>query len=156
MEQRPATAASARYSTASRKSLNATPKSELQNTTKQDLRTLTYSGDYLDRHKDRFVNESQMPFMPRTKKRKGKSFLSQSRHYAPPVTVDRSSTKDDKSPSTGSGGSKKGAAAKDGGDDLKIIIKKDEKDHTGVVDGEADMTADNLKKLEVPELEIER
>ena len=139
--------ASARFTTASRKSLDSSKNKSA--TEKLDLRTLTYSGDYLDRHKDRFVNETQVPFMPRTKKRKGKSFLSQSRHYAPPApAADKSSkTKDNKSTSSGSGGgSNKGGSKSD--------TKKD--NNAAAAPEKADMTADNLKELEVPELEIER
>ena len=55
------------------------------NATRKDVLNLTYGGDYLDRHQNRFCNSEGKPFMPRTKKRSGKSFLSQSKHYAPPV-----------------------------------------------------------------------
>lgn len=53
---------------------------------KPDVLTETYSGDYLDRHEDRFKN-ADTPFTPRLKKRPGKSHLSQSKHYAPPLVV---------------------------------------------------------------------
>ena len=54
---------------------------------KPNARELTYSGDYLCRHSERFNHSAGVkPFTPRTKKRNtAKSFLSQSRHYAPPV-----------------------------------------------------------------------
>ena len=68
--------------------------------TRKDVLNLTYGGDYLDRHQDRFYNGNGAPFTPRTKKRAGKSFLSQSKHYAPPVQSHKkkSSSKDASSP----------------------------------------------------------
>jgi len=58
---------------------------ENANATRKDVLNVTYGGDYLDRHQDRFCNAEGTPFTPRTKKRSAKSFLSQSKHYAPPV-----------------------------------------------------------------------
>lgn len=55
-------------------------------TRKPDVLTETYGGDYLDRHDDRFKNVGTK-FTPRLKKRSGKSYLSQSKHYAPPLAV---------------------------------------------------------------------
>lgn len=56
-----------------------------ENATRKSILDLTYSGDYLDRHQDRFQNTENMPFQPKIKKRHTKSFLSQSKHYAPPT-----------------------------------------------------------------------
>nr|CAB3266522.1 spermatogenesis-associated protein 7-like [Phallusia mammillata] len=60
---------------------------------KPGVMNVTYSGDYLDRHSQKFDNKNNSAFTPRTKKRKGKSFLSQSKHYAPPVVTPRKSKK---------------------------------------------------------------
>nr|XP_009861671.1 spermatogenesis-associated protein 7-like [Ciona intestinalis] len=58
---------------------NATMKSP-----RQQVMDVTYNGDYLERHEERF-NKTEKPFTPRTKKRPGKSFLSQSKHYSAPT-----------------------------------------------------------------------
>ncbi|XP_076817852.1 spermatogenesis-associated protein 7-like isoform X2 [Clavelina lepadiformis] len=58
------------------------------NTTKpspKNVMEVTYSGDYLNKHENRFHNSEMLPFTPRTKKRKGKSFLASSEFYAPPA-----------------------------------------------------------------------
>ena len=99
---RPATASTftfQKHSTTGKMSL----RNSDDNTTHKSILDLTYSGDYLDRHQDRFQNSENNPFTPRIKKRNTKSFLSQSKHYAPPT----------KSPKK-----------KDGGGNYKITEKK--------------------------------
>lgn len=56
----------------------------------------TYGGDYLDRHRGKFKNTDEA-FTPRTKKRQGKSYLSQSKHYAPPLSLGKGTKKKEKS-----------------------------------------------------------
>ena len=100
LQPRPATADT--FTT--HKSNTTTKLSPRSNGVKKDVLNLTYSGDYLNRHQDRFHNSDGSLFTPRTKKRPGKSFLSQSKHYAPPV---RASKKKDSERKPGSSGSYK-------------------------------------------------
>lgn len=71
-------------------------QSRTQNSSKSvdtaDVRKKTLeAGDYLDRHKERFKNQEQAPFTPRTKiNNKGKSKLKESRYYAPPLRLKKS------------------------------------------------------------------
>nr|XP_039259876.1 spermatogenesis-associated protein 7 homolog isoform X3 [Styela clava] len=69
-----------------RSSTTSNPNSPRNKSQKSDILNQTYSGDYLDRHEERFKN-TDTPFTPRLKKRSGKSYLSNSKHYAPPLVI---------------------------------------------------------------------
>lgn len=73
-----------RSSFSPRSSTTSNPNSPRNKSQKADILNQTYSGDYLDRHEERFKN-TDTPFTPRLKKRTGKSKLLESKHYAPPL-----------------------------------------------------------------------
>ena len=64
---------------------NTTQKQKARQTMNK-AREITYSGDYLLRHSDKFV-QPERQFQPRTLKKNGgkTSWLSRSRNYAPPM-----------------------------------------------------------------------
>ena len=76
-------------------SKNIPPKITTMRIAKPDARQLTYSGDYLDRHSNRFKGSAEKAFIPRTKKRQATSYLSKSRHYAPPVRIPKKKSNDE-------------------------------------------------------------